>query len=116
MLIYGFLWTINVLLIGVESILIFEDSKEYLYVILHIFYLYISHLCSILLCSGLLNRQESCNPPSSSFPFWSSELLRLDMSVDVRRENIRADAGTTDDYLNDEELAADAAINDTFLR
>ena len=33
-----------------------------------------------------------------------------------RRENIRADAGTTDDYLNDEELAADAAINDTFLR
>ena len=34
----------------------------------------------------------------------------------ARRENIRADAGTTDDYLNDEELAADAAINDAFLR
>jgi len=33
-----------------------------------------------------------------------------------RRENIRSDAGVTDDYLNDEELAADAAINDTFLR
>ena len=33
-----------------------------------------------------------------------------------RRENVRADAGNSDDYLNDEELAADAAVNDTFLR
>ncbi len=29
---------------------------------------------------------------------------------------MRADAGNSDDYLNDEELAADAAVNDTFLR
>jgi hypothetical protein len=29
---------------------------------------------------------------------------------------VRADAGNSDDYLNDEELAADAAVNDTFLR
>jgi len=34
----------------------------------------------------------------------------------TRRENIRVDAGTNDDYLNDEELAADAAINDAFLK
>jgi len=33
-----------------------------------------------------------------------------------RRENFRSDAGNADEYLNDEEIAADAAINDTFLR
>jgi proteasome activator subunit 4 len=32
------------------------------------------------------------------------------------RVNIRSDGGNTDEYLNDEEIAADAAINDTFLR
>lgn len=33
-----------------------------------------------------------------------------------RRENFRSDSGNADEYLNDEEIAADAAINDTFLR
>merc|ERR1740128_617401 len=33
-----------------------------------------------------------------------------------RRENFRSDGGNSDEYLNDEEIAADAAINDTFLR
>ena len=33
-----------------------------------------------------------------------------------RRENIRSDAADREEYLNDEEIAADAAINDTFLR
>ena len=32
------------------------------------------------------------------------------------RVNIRSDGGNTDEYLNDEEIAADAAINDTFGR
>ena len=32
------------------------------------------------------------------------------------RVNIRNDGGNTDEFLNDEEIAADAAINDTFLR
>ena len=33
-----------------------------------------------------------------------------------KRINVRNDAGNNEDYLNDEEIAADAAINDTFLR
>ena len=33
-----------------------------------------------------------------------------------RRENFRSDGGASEDFLNDEEIAADAAINDTFLR
>jgi len=32
------------------------------------------------------------------------------------RVNIRSDGGNTEDFLNDEEIAADAAINDTFGR
>jgi len=33
-----------------------------------------------------------------------------------RRENFRSDGASGEEYLNDEEIAADAAINDTFLR
>merc|ERR1719286_54129 len=33
-----------------------------------------------------------------------------------RRENFRSDGGSNEEFLNDEEIAADAAINDTFLR
>ena len=33
-----------------------------------------------------------------------------------KRENFRVDGGSSEEFLNDEEIAADAAINDTFLR
>jgi len=33
-----------------------------------------------------------------------------------RRENFRSDGGNNEEFLNEEEIAADAAINDTFMR
>ena len=47
--------------------------------------------------------------------YMAEYLWKLNLRL-IRRENIRVDAGTNDDYLNDEELAADAAINDAFLK
>ncbi len=44
------------------------------------------------------------------------EILKMSDVIIYDLNNYLSDAGVTDDYLNDEELAADAAINDTFLR
>ena len=55
---------------------------------------------------------------SHNFEDFVSELLSKCFTLieNSKRENIRNDGTATDDYLNDEEIAADAAINETFLK
>lgn len=57
-------------------------------------------------------------PITQSFEDFVAEFFSkcFTMIENSRRENFRSDGTTTEDYLNDEEIAADAAINDTFLR
>ena len=55
---------------------------------------------------------------TQSFEDFVAEFLNkcFNLIENSRRENFRCDGTTNEDYLNDEEIAADAAINDTFLR
>ena len=67
---------------------------------------------------GLKDDNATSSTTSHNFEDFVSELLSKCFTLieNSKRENIRNDGTAADDYLNDEEIAADAAINETFLR